>query len=609
MLAALILHLTLVGGEEPDQWKKILSEIPPAAMKISGFLPPAVLLALYALLMTQSSRPIASDENIYFYMAKDFAEGAVPYRDFFFAHPPMKILLLAALFKLFGFSFTLAKLVSPVTGAATGFALWILCRQYFGGLAAFLAMTFFLLSNNCLSSTAFLSGAEMTTFFMAAAVLFSLRCRYYLAGFLFGLAALTGVYAAAGICAALALGFFRDARSGWKQFLAFTGVFVAGNLICWIAGGQGFLDGVYAYHGLKAFSDPRMHPLTWEPLGFASTLVNNLKAVYSSRVFLEELLFQPAHWMALAVAPIIYLAQFRPNTRLRAIPVTLIKGIADGRAESIAFSLWSIALAFVVQYAMFREQYGHYFLLIYPFLAALLGRQISLGFRSLGEYSGSGEGRGVRLGLFCLVSAGLAMPLGTGIFRSAGNVDLAESSIVQYEWKGLSGNKRLDDWVKALFWQSEWALYRPVPGYHSYLWSRVPFPEALPMAEFIKKNSTDGETLTGSSIIAPLLALLSGRKLAAGEIDTNAKRFMTGILDERRFWESVCADRLRYVVCDWNSHFTPAMMNTAATPKSWFHLVASGDELAGTPSRMLPVLLYERNGADDFDSSCAWVSP
>ncbi len=45
-----------------------------------------------------------SDENIYYYMAWAAVDhGALPYRDFFFAHPPLHLLPGIAAFALFGF--------------------------------------------------------------------------------------------------------------------------------------------------------------------------------------------------------------------------------------------------------------------------------------------------------------------------------------------------------------------------------------------------------------------------------------------------------------------------------------------------------------------------
>src|SRR6185295_7264364 len=54
-----------------------------------------LVLKLYAL------HPAAADENVYFYMSVRTAfDGLWPYRDYFFAHPPLHILIAAAVFKV-----------------------------------------------------------------------------------------------------------------------------------------------------------------------------------------------------------------------------------------------------------------------------------------------------------------------------------------------------------------------------------------------------------------------------------------------------------------------------------------------------------------------------
>lgn len=57
-----------------------------------------------------------SDEALYTYMAKRVSLGMLPYRDFFFAHPPFALLLQALFFKLFGFGLFRARLLPFVFG-------------------------------------------------------------------------------------------------------------------------------------------------------------------------------------------------------------------------------------------------------------------------------------------------------------------------------------------------------------------------------------------------------------------------------------------------------------------------------------------------------------
>src|SRR5687768_7428181 len=61
----------------------------------------ALLLLVFLLLKTYLLVAADSDENIYFYMSVRAAfEGQQPYRDFFFAHPPLHLWLSIAVFEL-----------------------------------------------------------------------------------------------------------------------------------------------------------------------------------------------------------------------------------------------------------------------------------------------------------------------------------------------------------------------------------------------------------------------------------------------------------------------------------------------------------------------------
>jgi hypothetical protein len=54
------------------------------------------------------------------------------------------------------------------------------------------------------------------------------------------------------------------------------------------------------------------------------------------------------------------------------------------------------------------------------------------------------------------------------------------------------------------------------------------------------------------------VALLAHRRLAGNEVDTNSKVFITGIVREADFWDSVCQDRPAYLIAASNSYFAPS---------------------------------------------------
>src|SRR3989338_974374 len=70
-----------------------------------------------------------SDENTYYKMGQLVAEGQVPYRDFFFAHPPLQIYIYAVAFKVFGFNFFMLKMFSAVAAVAAAVFVFLAAKE------------------------------------------------------------------------------------------------------------------------------------------------------------------------------------------------------------------------------------------------------------------------------------------------------------------------------------------------------------------------------------------------------------------------------------------------------------------------------------------------
>jgi len=88
--------------------------------------------------------PTYADENFYFNVAKQVANGVVPYKDFFFAHPPLQIYLLAALFKTFGTSLAVGKLVPLVSSSLSALAIYFIAEKIYDKKTALFSASIFL---------------------------------------------------------------------------------------------------------------------------------------------------------------------------------------------------------------------------------------------------------------------------------------------------------------------------------------------------------------------------------------------------------------------------------------------------------------------------------
>ncbi len=625
LVAALVAALTLLTEELlVREAQAPLPDPHRARVRLTADLAvPAAVLALYGLLKIHGMGPSNTDENIYFYMAADLANGRWPYVDYFFAHPPLHVLVPGAFFAVFGYSLTLAKLFSVTAGAVAGLAVWAIGRRAFGRLAAAFAMVAFLFAAETLKATTNMTGINLTTMWLMLGLWQSLKGRGLTAGLLFGAAATTGFYSMAGICAALLLGAFRDRRFALRQLAGFALVFGSLNLIFLAAAGDAFVDGVYRYHGLKTFADARMVPLTGGPKPFPAALVHNLAVMVDGSSFTKEVYYHAHLWISLAIAPALGLAAWLLSPEGRARPLRFLdpRRFWEPGPHAAAALVFLFALALFIQYSMFRELYSFYFTLIYPALGLLLAYVVVHGAQlvasAVTDEAGprrDGLGRmaaGVAtLAAFCLwvpwaLKANAAFP-DEAQQRGARN---------EYTWTPAPMLQDLSAPAHALFWEDYRLKGNMEPGYRYYLWTKKRhFVTLDEVAAFVAERTGPEETIAGASTLAPLIALAAERRLAAGEADTNNKRFRTGLLSEADYWDAICADDVRFIVSAGRSYFTPQKLASLPTARRWFKPVKTFQDPQLTYGGLFPITLFERVGdpgpeLEAAGKRCQWEGP
>ena len=166
----------------------------------------------------------------------------------------------------------------------------------------------------------------------------------------------------------------------------------------------------------------------------------------------------------------------------------------------------------------------------------------------------------------------LHVPIAHAIHDSIWPEELRDrGQIATYTWRDpsvLAGPAQL---TRARFFRDRRTKGEPNPPYLHYLWNKsLAFSKAGEIAEYVKASSAPDETITGASTLAPLVALLADRRIAADEADTNNKRFRSGLLSDRDFWGRVCADRLKFVLTAARSHFTEELMDKDPTARRFF---------------------------------------
>lgn len=75
------------------------------------------VLSIFVLVRIIFIHPSFSDETVYFNMGKQILKGLVPYKDFFFAHPPLQLYLLASVFRFLGAKLVVGKTISLISAS------------------------------------------------------------------------------------------------------------------------------------------------------------------------------------------------------------------------------------------------------------------------------------------------------------------------------------------------------------------------------------------------------------------------------------------------------------------------------------------------------------
>ena len=207
-----------------------------------------LIIILYAAMKLSFINYSYSDENTYFYMGKLVSEGLVPYKDFFSSHPPLQVYLFALLFKVFGFSFIVLKLVPLVCTIVSGFFVYKMVWEKIGVREAVIALILFLFSYDSMRFSGYAVGVNLTTMFAVMGIYFLLNKKYVLSGVFQGVAGITGLYSLILPLVILAVLFFKNKKSFLRFLIGFGVVFFVTNLIFMVVAGSDYVNSVYGYH-------------------------------------------------------------------------------------------------------------------------------------------------------------------------------------------------------------------------------------------------------------------------------------------------------------------------------------------------------------------------
>jgi hypothetical protein len=470
------------------------SETGPASTKaraITVYASATIPIVFFLILKCYALHPQRGDEGIYFYQAWRLAHGAHLYRDLFFAHPPLHLLLPTLLIRLFGYSFFACKALPQLAGAAQGLFAFLLARKIFGGrIAPTVALIALLFAEDFLKSTSYFTGINLADALLWGGVLLLFSRRPLAAGICAGASVMTLLQTAPTVFV-VALATFLFDRATFKRFAIGAGAtIVAGHAIGLLYGGGAFFDQVYFYHLHKVGSDDG-----GKMLGF---------------LFADNLFLLVGGCLALSLS----VTTIEPNQGVR----RFLRGLA------VAVLLQIVAMATRVR------AFPFYFQPIFVPCALALGWATSAGvarFRAATSWSARAPGAGLAALVLIFPSLFHGSIIG---FVSPIRAEQLRTYTQRYTWADAPLLGPLNGAVHSLLFGDG---NREADTYHlaatEYLWNHSRAFDAYPeIVNAVVNYCPENSTVFGDSTSLPLVALGAHRAITADYADTNVQRFLSG---------------------------------------------------------------------------------
>jgi len=478
-------------------------ERPPTAKAAEPIAPPSrvprwigpaaagVAIFCYLVLKAFALHPQRVDEGIYFYDAVRLAEGARLYREIFFAHPPLQLLLPTLLVRVFGYHFMLLKALPQLAGAAQGLFVFLIARRVFkSNLAGVVAAVALLFADDFLKASSYATGIDEADALLFGGLLAALHRKPRVAGALAGAAAMNLLQVAPTAIVLVGAMWWNDRRDGKRAAIAFGAVVAVAHVVGIAYGGGDFFDQVYSYH---------LHKTVAEDAGS-----RQLGILYADDLFL---------FVGGTVALALGWTRIEPRVEVRRFL----------RASSIAVAVEIFAMA------TRPRVFPFYFQPVFAPFALAIGWAAARGLSSLRAAKSWRE----RAAPSAMLLAVLILPtlLTTPITEvvSSTRAEQRRNYAQRYEWKEAPLVGPLNGVVRALLWSGG---ERVAGSFHiaatEYLWNQSRSFDSYDAIVDAVVRSERQSTLFGDSGTVPLVALGAHRRIAGDFADTNAQRFASG---------------------------------------------------------------------------------
>ena len=193
------------------------------------------------------------DPTAYWLMAELVRSGSIPYKDFFFADPPVLVGVLVPFIAVFREQLWVLQALPSVFEAATAVLLAILLKHQGRSLWWF-APLIYLSTFTILANSDFGTGMQLASLFLMAALLGRHHKRFVLCGILLALAALTKLYMGAAVLAVLGVTVY---DRHWRELRS---IVLGGAAVSFVLGA-----GMYLSSGFAFIEDTFLHQLSRPP--------------------------------------------------------------------------------------------------------------------------------------------------------------------------------------------------------------------------------------------------------------------------------------------------------------------------------------------------------
>ncbi|MBU1204272.1 MAG: glycosyltransferase family 39 protein [Nanoarchaeota archaeon] len=210
--------------------------------KKKGFAVWGVISLVFLLVKIAALRFKFSDGYTYMYMGKLILEGLVPYKDFFFASPPLQAYIMALGLLVVGSKVILLKFIPILFTLGSGFFVYDFVRRKFGVAQGLVSSILYLFSFLVLLTTDYSTGVHISAFFVLGMVYFIELGKPVVSGIFGSLAMLTRLYSPFAIAGVGLYVLIWKRKWFWKFILSCGGLFLIVSLFFEIISGNYVLN-------------------------------------------------------------------------------------------------------------------------------------------------------------------------------------------------------------------------------------------------------------------------------------------------------------------------------------------------------------------------------